>query len=158
MSIHFDESPTLYWLIGYALAILLAFGWWKLPQKNKSWILFFGGMALLLWMRLPVLVFNQEIDPDESQMLAHALTLRYDPIYWKFVDGQTIGPLDSYFLLLPSWFGFDLDYTSARIMGLICILGKFVFLLPKCSSVDWPRNGLGRYLASIDFSGVHPRG
>ena len=127
MSIHFDESPTLYWLIGYALAILLAVGWWKLPQKNKSWILFFGGMALLLWMRLPVLVFNQEIDPDESQMLAHALTLRYDPIYWKFVDGQTIGPLDSYFLLLPSWFGFDLDYTSARIMGMVCILGSLFF-------------------------------
>ena len=127
MSLQFDQSPALYWFIGYGFAFLLALGWWKLPHEKKTWILFIGAVALVLWMRLPILIFNQEIDPDESQMIGHAITLKQDPIYWKYVDAHTIGPLAVYILILPSYLGFPLDYTSGRVIGLLCLMGSLFF-------------------------------
>lgn len=135
MILQFDQSPTLYWFIGYGLAFLLVLGWWKLPEKHKFSFLTVGVFLLVLWMRLPILVFNQEIDPDESQMLGHAITLKSNPIYWKYVDAHTIGPLTSYVLVLPSWLGFALDYTAARVMGLLFMLGSLFFFIRSVHQV-----------------------
>ena len=123
----FDDFPIVYCALGYLLAgaiVVLTL----LKNKNFQEILFLGlSAALLLFMRLPVVIFNQEINPDESQMLAHAITLKQYPIYWQSVDGTTIGPLDNYALLLPSFFGRAIDYTSGRLVGLLCVLGSLWF-------------------------------
>ncbi len=126
--ISFDDFPILYFALGYAIAIgivLLLFLHKNLPSFSRIFI----GLSLLLvaFMRLPILVFNQEINPDESQMIAHAITLKQFPLYWQAVDGTTIGPLDNYALILPSLFGLPFDYTSARLIGLLCVLGSLWF-------------------------------
>lgn len=123
----FDDFPVVYFALGYLLAGAIAL---LASQKNgKYQELFFLGLAaaLLLVMRLPVVIFNQEINPDESQMLAHAITLQHYPIYWQSVDGTTIGPLDNYLLLLPSFFGKTIDYTAGRLVGVLCVLGSLWF-------------------------------
>jgi hypothetical protein len=123
----FDDFPVVYFMLGYVLAavIVLLVYWNKLRFQEPIFLLLSG--ILVVVMRLPILIFNQEINPDESQMIAHAITLRQFPIYWQSVDGTTIGPLDNYILILPSFLGRTLDYTSARLVGLICVLGSLWF-------------------------------
>jgi hypothetical protein len=124
--ISFDNSPPVYWLIGYLLAgfVILASQYNSIP--NRAYLL--TGVILLAFMRLPVIVFNRELNQDESQMLSHAVTLFQDPVYWRSVDGTTIGPLDNYLLVIPKLFGFQLDYSSARFMGLLCVAGAWLLL------------------------------
>jgi len=125
--IHFDNCPTVYWLIGYIGAgIVISAAFYK---KAPLWLFALSGLTLLLFMRLPAIVLNRELNPDESQMLSHAITLFQDPVYWRSVDGTTIGPLDNYLLIVPRLFGFQIDYTSGRIMGLLCAAGTLLFLL-----------------------------
>lgn len=124
--ISFDNSPTVYWLAGYMLAgIVILAGAFRLVSER---IFIALSILLLIFMRLPVIVFNQELNPDESQMLSHAITLFRDPLYWRSVDGTTIGPLDNYLLVVPRIFGFQLDYISARFIGIICSCGSLLFL------------------------------
>lgn len=124
--INFDNSPTVYWLLGYGLAgiVILSSYWKKTPES----VFLALCVTLLVFMRLPVIVFNREINVDESQMLSHALTLFQDPVYWRSVDGTTIGPLDNYLLVIPRLLGFQINYTSGRAMGLMCAIGTLIFL------------------------------
>jgi len=124
--ISFDNSPTVYWLTGYMLAgIVITAGTFRLVPERFFICL---SILLLIFMRLPVIVFNQELNPDESQMLSHAITLFKDPLYWRSVDGTTIGPLDNYLLVIPRILGFQLNYISARLIGIICSCGSLLFL------------------------------
>ena len=52
-------------------------------------------LFLLAW-RWPFLLQASEYNPDESQLLAGALTLTRDPVFWRSVDGTTSGPLNFY--------------------------------------------------------------
>lgn len=89
----------------------------------------FLGLSLLLvtFMRLPGLLYNNELNPDESKTLAGAITLAQDPIFGRSVDGTTLGPINNYLLLLPHKLGLPLDYTTARLVGLLLILASLVF-------------------------------
>ncbi len=130
-TLSFDTQPTLYWLLGFGGLVVLS-GFTLLPYFKPTikiadgWFLLLL-VALLVMMRLPVVLFNQEIDPDESQNISHAITLWTDPVYWRSVDGTTIGPLDQYVLLIPKLFGLPFDYTSARWVGLACVVIALFF-------------------------------
>jgi hypothetical protein len=123
----FDDFPVVYFALGYVLAVIAALLACGNKGKNQRLLFLTTSAILVLLMRLPIIIFNQEINPDESQMIAHALTLRQYPIYWQSVDGTTIGPLDNYALLLPSFFRTGIDYISARLVGLLCVLGSLWF-------------------------------
>jgi hypothetical protein len=112
--------------MGYILAGLVIFA--AHFRKVHTYIFLTLSILLLALMRLPVVLFNRELNPDESQMLSHAITLFQDPVYWRSVDGTTIGPLDNYLLVIPRLLGFQIDYTSGRLMGLFCTAGSFLFL------------------------------
>lgn len=122
----FDNSPTVYWFIGYVLAGLVVYASQNSSIKPKIYLS--AGVILLVFMRLPVIVFNRELNVDESQMASHAITLFQDPVYWRSVDGTTIGPLDNYLLVLPRLLGFQIDYSSGRFMGLLCVAGAWLLL------------------------------
>ncbi len=117
--ISFDEYPIVYWALGHILAAILIYACIR-PQKLSSFLFGLASIALLVMMRFPVVVFNHELNPDESQIISHALTLRHNPIYWQSVDGTTIGPLDNYFLVLLKFFGGQIDYTTTHLAALIC--------------------------------------
>lgn len=126
--ISFDDFPIVYFALGYALAVgvvLLFFLRTNIPHFSA--IVLVLGAVLLVGMRLPAVIFNQEINPDESQMIAHALTLKQYPIYWDSVDGTTIGPVNNYMLLLPAFLGLGFDYVAIRLLGLVWVLGSLFF-------------------------------
>lgn len=71
------------------------------PRVRRITGLVAAGFALLAlgaW-RWPALVSPEEYNPDESQLIAGALTLAVDPVFWRSVDGTTSGPLNFYALL-----------------------------------------------------------
>src|SRR6266581_6940683 len=120
-----DSSATHYWLVawstfsGFVILAVLAFcfprerAWWQRPS------LFSAAMLIVLFaFRWPVIFDNRQYpDPDESQLIAGAMTLRYDPIFWRSVDGSTHGPLDEWPLLPPLFARGSLDFTTARTVS-----------------------------------------
>lgn len=127
--LHFDPNPGVYFLIGYGLLWvcgllallperpLSARPWWQ----NRLVFLVLAAVSLI-YMRLPILGYNQELNPDESQLVAQGMTLAEDPVFWQSVDGTTSGPLISYPLTLLGWLGLPYDYITARLLGISLIL------------------------------------
>lgn len=129
---HFDTYPILYWLPVYALCwgvLWLTFR----PAVNRR-VFVAVALGLLFLLRLPSIVFNAEINPDESQMITQALTLRHNPVYFQSVDGTTTGPLDSYFLVLPGLIGLPFDYITAHLMA-FCLVALYLWLLFRTARV-----------------------
>ncbi|MBC8153208.1 MAG: hypothetical protein H7Z72_09880 [Bacteroidetes bacterium] len=123
----------IYYSLGIGLLLLLVHQcrWQPGPGKDRnsagSDALFLGVVALTLTiMRLPSLCFNEELNVDESQVIASGITLLTDPVYGRSVDGTTIGPLNSYALLLPHLLGLPMDYSAARYMALLLIISSIV--------------------------------
>jgi len=86
-----DASPAHYWLVAWsAFGFVAAFAlvtfyhehkraWWQHPALFSLAML-----AVLLAFRWPMLLDNRQYpDPDESQFIAEASTLRQDPIFWR---------------------------------------------------------------------------
>lgn len=93
----------------------LGWRWWALV-----------GVTLLCF-RWPLLWIPHELNADEGHFLGAANTLRYDPLFWRSVDGITSGPL-VYYPLLPAAWGNGLhSYAIARLIGLFSVLGTLIF-------------------------------
>ncbi|MCY7359578.1 MAG: hypothetical protein LH609_19400, partial [Rudanella sp.] len=124
--LRFDTFPVFYWLP----CCLLCFGliWVALRSRVSDNVLLALAFGTFLLLRLPTLVYNREINPDESQMITQGRTLALDPVYFRSVDGTTIGPLDSYALIIPSWIGLPYDYMSARLLAFFLITLSLLFL------------------------------
>ncbi len=89
-------------------------GWWVLLA------------AVLLAGRWSLIWLPHEIYPDESQLIAGAITLRHDPLFWRSVDGGTAGPLD-YFAVIPAgFFPGTTAYALARITAALLYWGTLV--------------------------------
>ena len=127
----FAALPAATSLTGWALLLLAAA--WSLrgdQPGNKSgpgrWVwcgLLLGVLVLFRW---PLIVLPHELYPDESQLLAGALTLRHDPVFWRSVDGNTAGPLDFYALLPAAFFPGAAGYAAARLTAVLIIWGLLV--------------------------------
>jgi hypothetical protein len=85
------------------------------------------GMALVCF-RWPALWIPHAQNPDESQLIAGAITLRHDPVFWRAVDGSTAGPLDFYPLLPTAWADGSASYAIARFTALIVGFGALVLI------------------------------
>ncbi|MFD2572350.1 hypothetical protein ACFSUS_17050 [Spirosoma soli] len=128
----FDSYPVIYWLLVYGLCwgVLWLTSWVRVSRR----VFLIAAIGLLFLLRLPSIVYNYEINPDESQMITQALTLRHDPVYFQSVDGTTGGPLDSYFLILPSLIGLPFDYITAHLTA-FCLLAISLWLLYGTASL-----------------------
>lgn len=128
----FDAHPGSYWIIASAAAVLLA-GWIAYGFTRRGSLLtarrhaIVTGLILLgvlfAW-RWPALLGTQELNPDESQLIAGAITLEYDPVFFRSVDGTTSGPLNFYALLPTHWLGIPQDFFNARLTGLLLVWGS----------------------------------
>lgn len=133
--ITFDDSPLLYWAGGtllFLFTVLLSFWPSVYPQKLKSEVLvrlaLLFQLLLLLYLRLPVIVFNEALNPDENLFIVGAMTLAESPLYWESVDGCTSGPFNFYIItVFCETFEQAYDYISARIVGILLIMGSFLF-------------------------------
>lgn len=129
-----DSHPASYWAIA-AVPTTVLLGWTgraivradERSESRRNDLLFTLVLfAVLLAWRWPFLLSADEYNPDESQLIAGALTLRVDPVPWRGVDGFTSGPLNFYPLLLPRLIGLPLDYFTARCIGLFLVWGALV--------------------------------
>lgn len=96
------------------------------PVWAKSWLFALGVVVTLFAFRWPTWFVPEELNPDESQMIAGALTLHHFPVFWKYVDGTTHGPLNDYFLLFGSCFGLPLNFIGARIVAALLEAGALL--------------------------------
>lgn len=126
--LNFDDLLTQFTLVGFALVLVFCIFFIKsLLSQNPGtqfpmWLWAAGFLALLIFMRIPFISYNHELEVDESQMLAQAISLKKYWVYWKYVDGLTQGPLTIYFLIIPSWFGMPFDYSMVRLLGFIVLI------------------------------------
>ena len=129
----FDENPDRYWwtiCAAIALALfallrpLLRPGWRDVRAADWRWSLVILGVLMI--GRWPTW-FVRELNPDESQLIAGALTLRHDPVFWRSVNGGTAGPLDFYALLPAGWISGADGFLSARVTALCVIAIALIF-------------------------------
>ena len=130
----FDENPDRYWWVVCCaiagtlfllLRPLLQPDWQdaKRTDWNWSWIILF----ILVAGRWPTWFVTRQFNQDESAFISGAITLRHDLVFWRSVDGGTVGPLDFYALLPAGWIhGID-DYFSARLTALALITISLIF-------------------------------
>jgi hypothetical protein len=86
------------------------------PGGDWGWGLWV--VAILAAGRWPSIFFPRELNSDESQLLAGARALLYDPVFWRSVNGGTAGPLDFFALWPAGWiFGWQ-SYLAARFTAL----------------------------------------
>lgn len=119
-----DSSPAGYgWISWVAFACTVA-GAVTAPRDfltpaNWRSRVFFGLGIILTFaaFRWPGWFFPSDFNPDEAQILAGAITLKRFPVYWKYVDGTTHGPLCELPLVLAGWLGAPLNYVTARAMA-----------------------------------------
>jgi hypothetical protein len=123
--------PAVSALIGWAL-LLLAVVWSLRPSPLTQdhhlgrwawWALLAGVLVAFRW---PLICLPHEMYPDESQLLAGALTLRHDPVFWRSVDGGTAGPLDYYALLPAAFFPGTAGYAATRLTAALIIWAMLV--------------------------------
>lgn len=129
-ALHPLHAPTAG--LGWAL-LLLAVAWSVRATRTaetagglgwKWWTL---AAAILLCFRWPLLGISHALNPDESHLIAGAITLRHDPLFWRSVDGATAGPLNYYPLLPAAWADGFASYIIARLIALAVAFGAVVF-------------------------------
>ncbi|MCF7687558.1 MAG: hypothetical protein K9M98_03810 [Cephaloticoccus sp.] len=157
-----DGHATLYWplAVGASLLFLTSAIWPRTlgPARGASsnpWLFPLLILLVLVCWRWPFLSYGNELNTDESQFIAGALTLRHDPLFWRSVDGMTAGPLVYYALVPWTLVGIPLDYFTARFTALLLIwlaLGLCYLTLRKYYGERSARLGLVPgviYIASI---------
>ena len=105
----------------------------RLWKNTVTTFLVLLAVALPVW-RVRSLLYNGEINVDESQILAQALKYLSDPMPWRSVVGGSSGPLNTWVLLWAPLLGLKLGYLAARITGLFCtfaLLSGTIFSLSE---------------------------
>ena len=95
--------------------------WWQRP-----WVFAVAVILALAACRWPTWFIQDELNPDESFLLAGAITLRHYPVHWKAVDTMTAGPLDAYALTGASLLGLPLNFFGARVLTLLLQAGALL--------------------------------
>ncbi len=141
-------AQTLGWLA------LAALGWETVRREcgpRWRWWLLAGVMGLAF--RWPLLWVPHQFNPDESQLIAGAITLTHDPMFWRSVDGGTAGPLDFFPLLPAAWADGTTSYAIARAIQLAVVFSAFFFAGETLRLIAGPAVGrLGVLPALIFFA------
>lgn len=145
----FGEEPIYYYLIAFAALLaflILAAQPGGRPPERRSEILFLLITALTLFaFRWPVFIVPFQLGPDEAAFVADALKVPADLAPWRNFDAGTSGPLNCYVLALPALIGWPINFTSARIIGLLLMLTAMLALY---SAVKWTH---GRDVARLSI-------
>jgi hypothetical protein len=95
--------------------------------KSRYYIL--ACLIFLFVNKLPVLLQNRAIDPDEAFNLAEGMALIHvDPVLWRSIDFFTIGPIHIYHFIIPHLLGFAGDYANARLVWFVITLFTSFFI------------------------------
>jgi hypothetical protein len=115
-----------YWVLAAAsLVLVVVLAWFASPRAGAPrrwwqapWVFGVAVVFCLAAFRWPTWFVQDEFNPDESQIIAGALTLRSHPVYWRDVDAMTQGPLNAYALTAAALAGLPLNFFGARVFAL----------------------------------------
>jgi hypothetical protein len=96
-------------------------------------------------LRLPLIVWPHQLNPDESQMLSQAMKFLVDPVPWRAVDGTSGGPLNSYFISIFLFLGIKPGFVLVHALAdvLVCLQLSIVYLtLVRIASRAWAMWGI----------------
>lgn len=132
--INFDSEPKLYWAVCNLLLITSALlSFYPLLKKPSEKLKLYTYLLLAVFVvtfvafRLPIVVYNVALNPDESVFIVGAMTLAENPVYWESVDGCTSGPFSFYVITaFCEIFRQPYDYVSARIVGLCLMISSMI--------------------------------
>jgi len=84
--------------------------------------------ATIIASRIPAIICDCELNVDESQLIAQVRRYQLDLLPWRSVNGDTGGPLNTWYLLLAHLLGMPLEYAwvhalSAATLAVTVILG-----------------------------------
>jgi hypothetical protein len=162
-----DHHPQSYWYLAVPASLVLALRLGLLLARDfrgtaatprPGWRDGLVLLGFLLAWRWPFLLIANDYNPDESQLLAGALTLAHDPVFWRSVDGGSSGPLNYYLMVPWHWLGLPLDYFTARLTSILLTWGAlFVCLRTLAGSFGRMAAWLGILPAAAFFATVgHP--
>lgn len=149
-------------IVAALVLTLAAVGWmlflirrpeWHTPTRTRAMVFALVILVVLVAWRYPPLLSPAELNPDESQLAAGALTLAEDAVFWRSVDGTTSGPLN-YYALMPLLAVDALPVLFAtRLTGLLLVWLSLVlsFALLR-RAVGFPAAVLGFLPAWLFFS------
>ena len=130
------ESICFFFVLTLIVFCFLALGKQNGVKANNRALGFFSHpvtficvMALcMVWRRLPLLYITQYLNLDEALALAGALKFKIDWVPWRSVDYNTVGPFFSWLLNILNFMGLPLDYHTARVAGLVCLITQWTFV------------------------------
>ncbi len=119
-------GEELWILISFSMLVILSLTVWFFndtgkDRKTGNW------KSLIFFLLIFVVVFIGQIPNfaryavhiNESQHIAEARTLVNAPLFWKDVDGTTIGPIPIYALSVPGHFNIPIDYLTAKVLNVL---------------------------------------
>lgn len=163
-----DLHPGSYWILVAAATVPLIARLWQMivrearePGASPARVSWRDGLWLFLFIlawRWPFLLVSYDYNPDESQMIAGALTLARDPVFWRAVDGGSSGPLNYYLMVPWHWVGAPLDYFTARLTCLLLTWGALLACLQALARLFGRTAAWLGILPAATFSAtvVHP--
>lgn len=135
-----DDKPLYYgitWALFAAVTALAVPAAFRKEVWNKSTALSSTGFLVLAALtmaasRWPGLFYPRAYSTDEAQAVTHAITLAYDPVFYRSVAGLTWGPLMIYPLAWPLAFGFVPSYFTARLAAVgavsLALIGLYLIV------------------------------
>jgi hypothetical protein len=135
-----DANPLCHWILaGAFFTATLATALLAPPARRglgAGWFAL-AVTATLFAFRWPGWFTPDELNPDESLIIAGAITLKEHLLHWKYLDVGTHGPVSEYLLVIASWLGAPLTPVTARIAAValeaLALLGVWGTLRPLTS-------------------------
>ncbi|GAB2648338.1 hypothetical protein GCM10027035_47540 [Emticicia sediminis] len=95
------------------------------------------------------------LNPDENLFIVGAMTLAESPLYWESVDGCTSGPFNFYIITaFCEIFGQPYDYISARIVGILLLMGGCLFIFLTLKTLFSPHTALLSLFPATAYLGL----
>ncbi|HEX3730313.1 MAG TPA: hypothetical protein VHV47_10950 [Opitutaceae bacterium] len=104
-------------------------------MKRSGWV--WACLGLLLLSRLPAIGCPFQLNVDEGQMVAQAMRYFHHPTPWASVDGETGGPVLSWFLALAHCATLPFSFRTAHLLAAGCLVAVL------CASFGAARRLLG---------------
>jgi hypothetical protein len=83
-------------------------------------------LGFFLISRVPAMQCPFQLNVDEGQMLAQAMRYAQDLTPWRSVDGETGGPILSWFLLLGHACGLPFNFRTEHALAALCLAGTLL--------------------------------
>jgi hypothetical protein len=94
------------------------------PALDAILPLAFG--AAIIVSRIPAILCDCELNVDESQLIAQVRRYQLDLLPWRSVNGDTGGPLNTWYLLLAHLLGMPLEYAWVHALAAVTLAGTVI--------------------------------